>query len=368
LISSLLESCNPDQKTILRVALDRAACRYPDAPITPERFVSLFGRGGADDCFSWDLSPAELAERLQHLRRVGASNTNAAIPTTASSGNNIGIGGNGATSNGNGSLRLVGALGGASAEEGKHQPLQEHMRRVLFLFSEEDEYVPHTKEEARRLGRRIAAAAGGEAVFLEGADHAVSSPAAQAEMLRHARPLFEVLAEPPAWWRAVVLGFRVAAAAMVVLVMVLVVLIVHRVGAATTSDTVQFDVDSDGVLSLREAAARTVLLSDPVHPPGGDGGAALRTVASGGGGGDAPICTQPTQSLDGGAVAAAAEAAAAAGRWTTGQVAVAFAVYAVCSVPLVLVGVRCAGRRVRDSWLQEGRRRYQKEMLQAVAS
>ncbi len=61
------------------------------------------------------------------------------------------------------------------------------------------------------------------------------------------------------------------------------------------------------------------------------------------------------------------DAAKCSGRVERG---VAFVVYAVCSVPLVLVGVRCAGRRVRDSWLQEqeGRRRYQKDMLQAVAS
>ena len=106
---------------------------YADAPITPLRFLSLFGRGGPDDMFSRDLSTKELEERLGHLGSLGDGN-------------------------------------------------------VLFFFSEDDEYVPHLPLAARELGQRIAAAAGGaEAVFLKGADHAVSSPRVSEHMLTRAK-------------------------------------------------------------------------------------------------------------------------------------------------------------------------------------
>lgn len=134
---------------------------YPEAPISASRFISLFAKGGADDCFSADLSNAELQNRLGHLR--------------------------------------------ALSEKG----------RVVFFFSEEDEYVPHSKEKMHEVGMRIAAAAGGaKAVFLKAANHAVSSsPDARDEMLDIARTVLDQLREsmePPCWWKALAWMLKVS--------------------------------------------------------------------------------------------------------------------------------------------------------------
>ena len=134
---------------------------YPEAPISASRFISLFAKGGADDCFSADLSAAQLKNRLGHLHALSAKG------------------------------------------------------RVIFFFSEEDEYVPHPTKKMHELGMRIAAAAGGaKAVFLKGANHAVSSsPDARDEMLDIARNMLDQLREsmePPCWWKALTWMFKVS--------------------------------------------------------------------------------------------------------------------------------------------------------------
>lgn len=131
-------------------------------------------------------------------------------------------------------------------------------------------------------------------------------------------------------------------------------LILKRVG--TSPDGIagfSLDSDSDGIISLGEVAMG--VMSDPVT--------VAQHAADGDGDGDLDLDDVMLH-----AVAAVAVDGDSDGCWTTREVVVGFVVYTTASLPLVLVMIRMAGSRMRESWVQEGRRRYQKEMLQAVAT
>eukprot|EP00750_Incisomonas_marina_P009927 INCI16186.1.p1 GENE.INCI16186.1~~INCI16186.1.p1 ORF type:complete len:470 (-),score=79.69 INCI16186.1:1726-3135(-) len=278
---------------------------YPEAPISASRFISLFAKGGADDCFSADLSAAQLKNRLGHLHALSAKG------------------------------------------------------RVIFFFSEEDEYVPHPTKKMHELGMRIAAAAGGaKAVFLKGANHAVSSsPDARDEMLDIARNMLDQLREsmePPCWWKALTWMFKILLAAVAITAAMAAFVILKRVGSSADGiEGSSLDADSDGMLSLGEVAMGVI--SDPM--------AVAQNAADGDGDGDLDLDDMMLH-----AAAAVTVDGDSDGCWTTREVLVGFVVYTTASLPLLLVAIRMAGSRMRETWVQEGRRGYQKEMLQAVAT
>jgi len=120
----------------------------------------------------------------------------------------------------------------------------------------------------------------------------------------------------------------------------------------TSSPAIEaMDTDGDGVLSLVEVAVGAV--ADPIGW--------VHTAADGDGDGDVDIDDiyhhAVGQVVDGDGD----------GCWTTGELCIAAAVYSVACIPVALFGLRIAGSYTRETWMKEGRRQFQQEMLQAVA-
>ena len=130
--------------------------------------------------------------------------------------------------------------------------------------------------------------------------------------------------------------------------------ILKRVGSSADGiEGSSLDADSDGMLSLGEVAMGVI--SDPM--------AVAQNAADGDGDGDLDLDDMMLH-----AAAAVTVDGDSDGCWTTREVLVGFVVYTTASLPLLLVAIRMAGSRMRETWVQEGRRGYQKEMLQAVAT